>query len=388
MHYFSGRHQGRSALHNDAPERFKGETMKGMTTVLAAPDEVDQREYELSDPVAGGMLMKMIRANVCGSEVHILHGHHPIVRSGCVLGHEGVGRVERLGLGVTRDFAGNELHEGDRVVATYFQACRRCRECNAGHGNLCRNAYDGWATQADVAPHFHGTFGTHYSVGPDQYVYKVPDSISSKAVSSANCALSQVYAGCETGEIRRGQKVIVLGAGGLGVCAAAVASQIGAEVFVAEMAPQRLEKAREFGAHHTIDLSFPDDGNGRVELMRETTHGGADVVIDLTGVPGAFSEAVKSVRPGGIMVSIGNISPNKFTEFDPGLFTRSGVQIRASIRYPANVLGKAVSFIESTPQFPWEDLVDADFAITNVREALKAAEAREVTRAGLVIDEN
>ncbi|ALV39940.1 hypothetical protein AU252_01145 [Pseudarthrobacter sulfonivorans] len=239
-----------------------------------------------------------------------------------------------------------------------------------------------------MAPHFHGTFGTHYAVSSDQFVYKVPDSISSKAVSSANCALSQVYAGCETGEIKRGQKVLVLGAGGLGVCAAAIASQMGAEVFVAEMATNRLTKAIEFGAHHAIDISEADGGAGRVELMRESTDGGADVVIDVTGVPEAFSEAVKSVRPGGIMVSIGNVTPNKFTQFDPGLFTRSGVQIRASYRYQADVLGKSVSFIESTPQFPWEDLVDTDFALTDVRAALQAAEARQVTRAGLVIDEN
>ncbi|MFF2347645.1 zinc-binding dehydrogenase [Pseudarthrobacter sp. NPDC058119] len=362
--------------------------MKGITTVLSAPGEVDQREYDLADPEAGEILLKMIRANVCGSEVHILHGRHPLVTAGCVLGHEGVGRIDRLGSGVTSDFAGHHLEEGDRVVATYFQVCRRCPECNRGQGHLCRNSYSGWATNADVAPHFHGTFGTHYSIGPNQFVYKVPDSVSSKAVSAANCALSQVYAGCETGEIKMGQKVLVLGAGGLGVCASAVSNRMGAEVYVAEMAPGRLAKAMEFGAHHAVDLTQAEDGGGRVELMRETTGGGADVVIDLTGVPDAFSEAVKAVRPGGIMVSIGNISPNKFTQFDPGLFTRSGVQIRAAIRYPATVLGKAVNFIESSPHLPWEDLVDADFAFNDVRDALKAAESREVTRAGLVIDEN
>lgn len=361
--------------------------MKGTTIILTAPDEIEQREYDVSDPVPGGLLMKMIRANVCGSEVHIFHGHHPLIKAGCVMGHEGVGRVERLGLGVKTDFAGSELKEGDRVVATYFQVCRRCPECNAGHWNLCRNAYAAWSQPADKAPHFHGTFGTYYGVGPDQFVYKVPESISNKAVSSANCALSQVYYGSELGEIKRGDKVVVLGAGGLGVCASAVASEFGAEVFVAEMAANRLPKAKEFGAHHTIDLSEAENGQGRVELMRDATDGGADVVIDLTGVPSAFSEAVKSVKPGGIMVSIGSISPNKFTEFDPGLFTRTGVQIRAAIRYPANVLGKAVSFIESTPQFPWDDLVDADYAIEDVKDAVKAAEDKKVTRAGVVIDD-
>ena len=361
--------------------------MKGMTTVLTAPDEIAQREYDVSDPVPGGLLMKMIRANVCVSEVHILHGNHPLIVAGCMLGHEGVGRVERLGFGVTADFSGEPLNEGDRVVATYFQACRRCPECNAGHLNLCRNAYAGWSQKADVAPHFHGTFGTHYGVGPNQYVYKVPDSISSKAVSSANCALSQVYYGAQLGEIKRGQKVVVLGAGGLGVCASAVASEFGAEVWVAEVAANRLPKTKEFGAHHSIDLSQAEDGTGRVDLMRREVGGGADVVIDLTGVPGAFSDAVQTVKTGGIMISIGNISPGKFTQFDPGLFTRTGVQIRAAIRYPTSVLGQAVSFIESTPHFPWEDLVDADYGIGDVKEAIQAAEDRKVTRAGIVIDD-
>jgi D-arabinose 1-dehydrogenase-like Zn-dependent alcohol dehydrogenase len=360
--------------------------MRGTTTVLIAPNEVEQREYELPEAPAGGVLLRMLRANVCGTEVHILHGQHPLITPGCVLGHEGVGRVDRLGEGVRRDFAGQPLTEGDRVVATYFQVCRRCPECNAGHGNLCRNAYKGWSSPADVSPHFHGTFGTHYSVGPGQYVYKVPEQISSKAVSSANCALSQAYAGCEVGDIRRGDKVIILGAGGLGVCASAVASQMGAEVFIAEMTPQRLQKASDFGAQHQIDLSPAQNSAERIELMRQATGSGADVVIDMTGVPDAFSEAVGSLRPGGIMVSIGSISPGKYTQFDPGAFTRSGVQIRASIRYPATVLGKAVEFIGSTPQFPWEDLVDADFDFSQVNDALKAADAREVTRASLVID--
>jgi D-arabinose 1-dehydrogenase-like Zn-dependent alcohol dehydrogenase len=360
--------------------------MKGTTTVLTAPGVIEQREYDLPEPAAGGMLLRMIRANVCGTELHVVGGGHPLIKPGCVLGHEGVGRVERLGAGVGTDSAGRRLQEGDRVVATYFQACRRCPECDRGNESLCRNAYVGWASNADTAPHFHGTFGTHYSIGPNQSVYKVPDGISSKAVSSANCALSQVYAGCEVGQIRRGQKVIVLGAGGLGVCASAVASEMGAEVFVAEMEPGRLEKAQLFGAHHAIDLSDSDDGSQRAELMKRATDGGADVVIDLTGVPAAFIDAVASVAPGGIMVSIGNITPGRTAPFDPGLFTRSGVQIRASIRYPARVLGKAVSFIESTPQFPWEDLVDSDFDLADVHQALDAARAREVTRAGLVID--
>jgi threonine dehydrogenase-like Zn-dependent dehydrogenase len=362
--------------------------MRGTTTVLAAEDEVEQREYDVTDPLPGGALIKMIRANVCGSEVHIFHGHHPLVRPGCVLGHEGVGRIERLAPGVDRDFAGNPIAEGDRVVATYFDMCRRCPECQGGNWNVCRNAYRGWSTQADEPPHFFGIFGDYYAINGNQYVYKVPDGVSSKAVSAANCALSQMVYSTHVADIKHGQKVVLLGAGGLGVCAAAIANTAGDEVFSAEMAPARLGKARDFGAHHTIDLSVAEDGAGRVELIREATGGGADVLIDVTGVPSAFSEGARSVRPAGRFVSVGNLNPGHTTEFDPGLFTRSGVTVVAAIRYPAYFLGRAVGFIERTPQFPWEDLVDADYAFDQVPAAIQAAEDRTVTRAAVVIDDS
>ncbi|MQA04566.1 MAG: zinc-binding dehydrogenase [Streptosporangiales bacterium] len=357
----------------------------GVTTVLTGPGELEQREYPVSDPEVGGVVLQMIRANVCGSEVHILKGHHPLIQPGCAIGHEGVGRVARLGEGATTDFAGAPLSEGDRVVATYFAACRRCPQCNRGDLQICGNAYQRWSRPADQAPHFYGTFGTYWSLGRDQYVYKVPDSVSSKAVSSANCAISQMVSATHHGQVRRGEKVILLGAGGLGLAGAAMCREAGAEVFIAEMAPSRLAKAKQFGAHHTVDLTAAADGPGRVEMLRDLTGGGGDVVVDLTGVPSAFAEGVRMVRPGGRFVSVGNISPNKLTDFDPGLFTRSGVTMHAVIRYAPYLLSDSIRFIEATPQYPWEDLVDADYELGQARAAVQAAEDKKVTRAALVI---
>lgn len=362
--------------------------MNGLTTVLTAPGELEQREYEVPVPEVGGVLLRMIRANVCGSEVHILKGHHPLIQPGCVLGHEGVGRVAQLGDGVTTDFAGQPLREGDRVVATYFAACRRCPQCNRGDWQLCGNAYARWSTKANEAPHYFGTFGTHWVLGRDQAVYKVPDSVSSKSVSSANCAISQMVSAAQHGEVVRGDRVVLLGAGGLGLAGAALCREAGAEVYVAEMAASRLAKAALFGAHHTVDLSAAGDGDARVAMVRDLTNGGADVVVDLTGVPSAFSEGVRMVRPGGRFVSVGNISPNKLTEFDPGLFTRSGVTMRAVIRYAPHLLSQSIRFVEATPQYPWEDLVDADYPLDQARAAIQAAEDKLVTRAALLIEQD
>jgi threonine dehydrogenase-like Zn-dependent dehydrogenase len=361
-------------------------TDRGLTAVITEPGTMEQREYGIPDPVAGGMILKMIRANVCGSDVAILNGRHPHINVGSCMGHEGIGVVHALGAGVTVDFAGNPLRVGDRVVAAYFQACRRCRACNAGHWNLCTNGFEGWSKKAEEAPHFHGTYGTHWAIGPNQYVYKVPDNVSSRAASSANCALSQVTFGIELAEVTSGQDVLVMGAGGLGVCASAVANKRGATVHVAEMVATRLPKAVEFGAHNTIDLSQPDDGTGRVELLREQTGGGADVVIDLTGVPSAFWEGVQAVRPGGIFISIGSISPGRFTDFDPGYFTRSGVQMRAALRYPQPVLGRAIDFISRSAELPWETLVDREYTFDNAQQGVDDVAARSITRGGIVFD--
>ena len=163
---------------------------------------------------------------------------------------------------------------------------------------------------------------------------------------------------------------------------------MGAEVFIAEMVPSRLAKAIEFGAHHAVDLSQAEDPASRVELLKDCTGGGADVVIDLTGVPDVFSDSVQATRNGGIMVEIGNITPHKYTQFDPGLFTRTGVQVRAAIRYPQAVLGKAIHFVADTPQFAWEELVDAEFSLDEAATALTKAANREVTRAGLIVDDS
>ncbi|WP_172652731.1 zinc-binding dehydrogenase [Rhodococcus opacus] len=361
--------------------------MKGITTVLTGPGSLDQREFALSDPAPGGILLQMIRANVCGSEVHILKGHHPVIQPGCALGHEGVGRVERLGSGVSTDFAGQPLAEGDRVAATYFDTCRRCAACDRGQPNLCHNAYSSWSTPTDRPPHFTGTFGTHWSLHATQHVYRVPDNVSSKAAAAANCALSQMVAAVTAGEVRRGDRVLLLGAGGLGLCGSALAAEAGAEVYIADMVPSRLDKAKTFGAHHAIDLSDAGGATERVDLLRELTDGGADVVVDLTGVPAAFTEALSSARSGGRFVSVGNVNPHQYTQFDPGLYTRSGVTMRAAIRYPAPFLSEALRFLSTSPHYPWEDLVDADFAFDGVLNAINAAEAKSVTRAGIVIAE-
>jgi threonine dehydrogenase-like Zn-dependent dehydrogenase len=165
--------------------------VRGRVAALTGPAEVAVKEFEVPEPEPGAVLVKVRRANVCGSEVHIYHFRHPLIRE-CVLGHEFVGEVLALGEGVSTDYAGNPVEVGDRVIAPYFLTCRRCPACLRGDFNLCQRAYTFWSRPPEDDPHFHGAFATHYYVHPEQYFYKVPESVPDNTVAGANCGLSQV----------------------------------------------------------------------------------------------------------------------------------------------------------------------------------------------------
>jgi D-arabinose 1-dehydrogenase-like Zn-dependent alcohol dehydrogenase len=359
--------------------------MKGRTTVLTGFEQLEQREYDVPEPGAGEMVAEMLRANICGSELHIWRGHHPLIVDGCVPGHEGIGRALRLGAGVDRDFAGQPLREGDRIVATYFQMCRRCPACQRGEWNLCQNAYAFWRQPATADPHFHGTFGTHYYIHRDQYVYRVPDNVSDRAASGANCALSQMAFGVHISELGAGETLLIQGAGGLGLCGIAIAKERGAKVVVTEVSQDRIAAARRFGADEVVDLSGVDSAEDRVTAVHEAAGGAPDVVIDVTGVPSTFPDGVRTVRSGGRFVSIGSISPGKLCEFDPGLFTRSGVTIRSAIRYHPWFLGRALQFVSEHPEYPWEQLVDADYTLDDVEQGLRDSADRKIARASIKV---
>jgi threonine dehydrogenase-like Zn-dependent dehydrogenase len=360
--------------------------VNGHTTVLTGPEQIEQREFTVPDPAPGDLVIETVRANICGSELHIWRGHHPTIRPGCVLGHEGMGRIARLGSGSDRDFAGNPLSEGDRVVSTYFQVCRRCASCQRGDWNLCANAYDFWRRPASEPPHFHGTFGTHYYVHRDQYVYRIPDNVPDRAAASANCALSQMMYGVELAEVAEGETVLIQGAGGLGLCGIAIARERGARVLVTEVHPGRMEMARNFGVHEVIDVSELTSLEERVAAVREVSGGdGPDAVIDVTGVPSAFNDGLRALRPAGRFVSIGSISPGQTTEFDPGLYTRTGVRIIAGIRYEPYLLGRALRFVSDHPEYGWESLLDADYTLDEVQQALTDSAERRIARASILI---
>ncbi|WP_426007344.1 zinc-binding dehydrogenase [Paenarthrobacter sp. NyZ202] len=364
------------------------EPLNGRVAVMTSPRELDYAEFPLPAPEPGAILMKVSRANVCGSELHIWNGKHPVKKSGG-LGHEMVGIVAAIGEGRLTDNAGQHLSPGDRIVATYFQTCDRCARCLGGQPNLCDNAYEFFGKQPAEAPHFHAAFGTHYYIHPRQHVYKVPDEIPDAVAASANCALSQVTYGIDQIGLQYSETLLIQGAGGLGLNAIAVAKERGATVIVIDPSAPRLEQARRFGADHTINLTELPDLDGRIAAVQELTDGqGADVAVELTGVPEAFAEGLRQLRRGGRYLVMGNLSPGRTVPFDPGYVTRKALTIKHVDRYEGRYLFRSLAFLaQHQDKYPFDALVDATFALDDVQEALEKSLAREVTRAAIVIDD-
>lgn len=360
--------------------------MRGKVAVMTEPEKLTFTEYDLPDVGPGAVLVKVVRTNVCGSELHIWKGLHPTKKSG-VMGHEMVGMIAKLGEGVNTDFAGNPVKVGDRIASTYFLTCRKCLPCQEGKFHLCDNAYKFWSKDPEEAPHFHGSFATHYYIHSDQYFYKVPENVSDSAAASANCALSQVYFGIEKANLRYGETIVIQGVGGLGLNAAAVAKEFGAQVIVIDVVSSRLQKALLFGADYLIDMNEHDTVEKRKNAILEITNGkGADVAMELTGVPAAFNEGIHLLKTGGRYVSIGNISPGKMMSFDPGLMTRKAIQVISLVRYDPWYLHKALKFLSlNGEKYPFNDMLDCEFSLDEIGIALDKSASREITRASIVL---
>ena len=364
------------------------ETAHGTVAVMTSPRELDFAEFPVPVPGRGSLVMKVRRANVCGSELHIWNGKHPVKKKGG-LGHEMVGTLASIGEGRSLDNAGQMLAVGDRIVATYFQTCDRCAQCAGGQPNLCDNAYEFFGKQPEEYPHFHAAFGTHYYIHPRQHVYKVPDALPDAVAAGANCALSQVIYGIDQIGLQYGETLLVQGAGGLGLNAVAVAKERGAQVVVIDAVPARLEQARAFGADHTIDLTQVTSVEDRVEEVKSLTAGrGPDVAVEVTGVPAAFAEGLQHIRRGGRYLVMGNLSPGATVPFDPGFVTRKALTIKHVDRYEGRYLLKALGFLSRHQEkYPFNHLVDAVFPLAEVEIALEKSLAREVTRAAIMMQE-
>jgi len=359
----------------------------GRMVYMTSPGALTLRDYALPQELEPrAALLAVLQTNVCGSDIHVFEGRHPLLKCGGI-GHEMVGRILRLGSRLQTDSAGAPVVEGDRVVPMYTAVCHACTFCNRGLYSHCTQAFK-YFGKADVYPYFHGgTFSTHYYLHEDQCFYKVPDAVSTAAAAMANCALAQTVCGLERAQVSLGQKVVIQGAGGLGLCAAAVAKERGARVLIMDRIAARLETALAFGADETMLVDADSELSARTRAIEHWSGGaGADVVIEVTGVPQVFSEGVHYLHPGGTYLVMGTISPGHTVAFDPGLMVRKSACVMGVNRYQPRHLHEALQFLARVgDRYPFERLLERRFSLADAQKAIEMSARREVQRATIVV---
>ena len=227
------------------------------------------------------MLLRVLRAGICGSDLHILHGSNPFVRYPRVIGHEFAGRVSEVGPGV------DTIRLGDAVVVDPVVACGRCYPCRIGRPNVCSRL-------AVFGVHRDGGFRDHVIV-PAANCVPVPDGVPvalatlAEPFAVAANVLSRTGIGAE-------DTVLIYGAGTVGLTVLQVARLHGARCIVSDTDDARLERARGYGADALINplcMSVPDAVRGENEGL------GPTVVIDGAGIPSLLEEACRVASPAG-----------------------------------------------------------------------------------------
>jgi threonine dehydrogenase-like Zn-dependent dehydrogenase len=320
-------------------------------------------------------------AGICGSDLHILRGELPLPYP-FAMGHEMVGEIAELGEGLTADATGKPLAVGDRVVTPYFWTCGRCHACVRGRSYACQYLMAGEFRSHLEVPHFVAAHSEYYYTTRQQPLYKVPEDLTDEAVAPLNCALAQVLFALR--DVRLGDTVVIQGAGGLGINAAAVARTAGAaEVIVIDMLTERLDVASEFGATHCIDASGISTAEVSEQVRKHTDGIGADWVLEVVGVPGVIPEGVGFLNNSGTLLEVGNVGMGRTFELDPSVLVYGNKTVRGVMLYEPVTLAIGLSFLQNT-SFPFNRLMPKPFHLADIKEAFELAGAGLVPRGALV----
>jgi threonine 3-dehydrogenase len=267
----------------------RAKTMKAVVKAAAAPG-VEIREVPVPVPAAGEILLKVKRAGVCGTDLHIYvwdRWSQGRVKPPVTLGHEFVGEVVELGAGV------DSVKLGDLVSCESHVVCHTCTACRTNLAHVCENT-------RTLGIDIHGGFAEYVAV-PAVNAWPIPPGVPLEVAAIMEPCGNAVHTAF-AGELS-GCTVAVTGCGPIGLFAIGVAKAAGAtRVIASDVSPYRLELAREMKADAVIDVSREDF----VARVQELTDGrGLDGVLEMSGNPKAMRDGLRALRNGGRLSLLG-----------------------------------------------------------------------------------
>jgi threonine dehydrogenase-like Zn-dependent dehydrogenase len=255
------------------------------------------QEVERPHAGPGEAVIRVTLTTICGTDLHIIRAEYP-VRPGLVIGHEAVGVIEELGSGVT----GYLL--GERVLVGAITPCGQCHACLSGHQSQCGHgegyeAIGGWRFGNTI----NGAQAEYLLVPYAQAnLAKIPNELTDEQVILLADIASTGFSGAESGGVRIGDAVAVFAQGPIGLCATIGAKLMGAALIIGvDGDDTRLHMAKRMGADVVLDYRNTDV----IAEIKRLTGGGVDVSIEALGSQDTFEKALRSLRPGGTLSSLG-----------------------------------------------------------------------------------
>ncbi|MFF3569955.1 zinc-binding dehydrogenase [Nocardia jiangxiensis] len=314
-------------------------------------------------PADGWILAEIDMATICGSDLHTVMGHRNSPAPS-ILGHEQVGRVVGLGRSARPTyFDGAQIGLGDRVTWSVTASCGACEQCRAGREQKCARLRKYGHAELTAQWPLNGGFATHCLLAPGTTVVPVPGELPDRVACPASCATATVAAVLDAAnrDSPAGpRRVLITGAGMLGVTAAAMASRAGGEVVVIDPDADRRALAARFGADRVLGA--------------DERPSGFDIAIELSGNAAAVETCLASVGVGGRAVLAGSVSSSRPVAFDPERLVRNLVTVTGVHNYRPGHLETAVRFLaDNHERYPFAELVSGGYGLDRIDDAVRAA---------------
>src|SRR6201984_717945 len=284
-------------------EKKSTTTMRAL--VFRGPNQIAIEQVPIPKPGPGEAVIRVTLTTICGTDLHILKGEYP-VRPGLVIGHEPVGVIYELGAGVTG------YSVGERVLVGAVTPCGQCGDCLSGHWSQCGGPIGGWKFGNTI----HGAQAEFLLVPHAQAnLAKIPDELTDEQVVVLADIASTGISAAESANLRIGDTAAVFAQGPIGLCATAGAKLKGASLIIAvESDPVRTRMSKRMGADIVLNQN---EVYGVAEIKRLTGGKGVDVAIEALGTQATFENALRAIRAGGMLSSLGVYSGKLSLPLEP-----------------------------------------------------------------------
>lgn len=329
-------------------------------------------DVEVREPRTGEVLVKVMAALTCGTDIKTFRRGHPVliksIPSG--FGHEFSGIIEKVGPGV------KGFKQGDRVVAANSAPCGKCFFCRNEQYNLCENL-----------EFLNGAYAEYITVPArivEKNLIKLPPHLPFELAAFSE-PLANVVHGVERTEIKKGDVVGIVGTGPIGLMFTRLAKLKGAKVIVAGRNPEKLKMARDFGgADETIDLKkYPNPEKIFKSFSREGK--GLDVAVECVGLPEIWEMLLKCVRKGGTVHFFGGCKSGSKIQLDTTQLHYGDIKILSVFHHTPKYFRMALDLI-AAGRVDVEKLIGKKMPLSKAKEALEVHERGEAIKVLLMPD--